>query len=53
MSVGVVLAAGVEATLQPGDAFLVPAGVTHRYAATDAGVAEAVFGVAPSYAPPA
>jgi quercetin dioxygenase-like cupin family protein len=46
-------AAGVEATLQAGDAFLVPAGVTHRYAATDAGVAEAVFGVAPSYAPPA
>jgi quercetin dioxygenase-like cupin family protein len=46
-------AAGVEATLRPGDAFLVPAGVTHRYAATDAGVAEAVFGGAPSYAPPA
>ena len=45
-------AAGVEATLEPGDAFFVPAGVPHRYAATDAGVAEAVFGVAPSYAPP-
>jgi quercetin dioxygenase-like cupin family protein len=44
-------AAGVEATLQPGDAFFVPAGVPHRYAATDAGVAEAIFGVAPSYAP--
>ena len=44
-------AAGVEATLQPGDAFFVPAGAPHRYAATDAGVAEAIFGVAPSYAP--
>ena len=36
----------------PGDAFVVPAGTPHRYAA-DAAVAEAVFGVAPRYAPPA
>ena len=45
-------AGGVEATLSPGDAFVVPAGTPHRYAA-DAAVAEAVFGVAPRYAPPA
>jgi quercetin dioxygenase-like cupin family protein len=42
-------AAGIEATLQPGDAFFVPSGVRHRYGASGAGVAEAVFGVAPSY----
>ena len=45
-------AGGVEATLSPGDAFVVPAGTPHRYAA-DAAVAEAVFGVAPRYSPPA
>lgn len=44
-------AEGVEATLAPGDAFFVPSGTSHRYAATDAGVAEAVFGVAPSFEP--
>ncbi|HEX6724862.1 MAG TPA: cupin domain-containing protein [Gaiella sp.] len=44
-------AAGVEATLAPGDAFFVPSGTSHRYAATDTGVAEAVFGVAPSFEP--
>ncbi len=44
-------AGGVEATLSPGDAFVVPAGTPHRYASDDA-VAEAVFGVAPQYAPP-
>ena len=42
-------AAGVEATLAPGDAFFVPSATPHRYGATDAGVAEAVFGVAPSF----
>ena len=42
-------AAGVEATLTPGDAFFVPSATPHRYAATEAGVAEAVFGVAPSF----
>jgi quercetin dioxygenase-like cupin family protein len=45
-------AAGVEATLAPGDAFFVPSATPHRYAATDAGVAEAVFGVAPSFDAP-
>jgi quercetin dioxygenase-like cupin family protein len=45
-------AAGIEATLQPGDAFFVPSGVPHRYGASDAGVADAVFGVAPSFAAP-
>ena len=43
---------GVEATLAAGDAFFVPSGMPHRYAATDAGLAEAVFGVAPSFAAP-
>jgi quercetin dioxygenase-like cupin family protein len=38
-------------TLGPGDAFFVPAGTPHRYTATEAGVAEALFGVAPSFAP--
>jgi quercetin dioxygenase-like cupin family protein len=45
-------AAGVEATLAPGDAFFVPSATPHRYAATGAGVAEAVFGVAPSFDAP-
>jgi quercetin dioxygenase-like cupin family protein len=45
-------AGGAGETLSPGDAFFVPSGVAHRYAATGAGVAEAVFGVAPAYAPP-
>ena len=45
-------AGGVDATLAPGDAFLVPSGTPHRYGATDRGVAEAIFGVAPSFAPP-
>jgi len=44
-------AAGVEATLGPGDAFFVPSATAHRYGATAAGVAEAVFGVAPSFGP--
>ena len=43
-------AGGVEATLAPGDGFLVPAGTPHSYAADGAAVAEAIFGVAPSYA---
>jgi quercetin dioxygenase-like cupin family protein len=43
-------AGGVEATLSPGDAFVIPAGTPHRYAA-DGAVAEAVFGVAPRYTP--
>jgi quercetin dioxygenase-like cupin family protein len=45
-------AAGVEATLAPGDAFFVPSATPHRYAAPGKGVAEAIFGVAPSFAPP-
>ncbi len=40
-------AGGVEAELSPGDAFLVPQGVPHSYAAAGRGVAEAIFGVAP------
>ena len=44
-------AVGVEATLGPGDAFFVPSATAHRYGATAAGVAEAVFGVAPSFGP--
>ena len=44
-------AAGVEATLGPGDAFFVPSATAHRYGATSAGVAEAVFGVAPTFGP--
>ena len=44
-------AGGVEATLLPGDAFVVPAGTPHRYTA-DGAVADAVFGVAPRYASP-
>jgi quercetin dioxygenase-like cupin family protein len=46
-------AGGVDATLSPGDAFLVPSGVPHSYSADHVGVAEAVFGVAPRYGPPA
>lgn len=45
-----VAAGDSEATLEPGDAFLVPAGVAHVYGAGDT-VAEAIFGVAPSFAP--
>ena len=48
-----VSAGGVEATLAPGDGFLVPAGTPHQYAADGGAIAEAIFGVAPSYAPPA
>jgi len=44
-----VSAGEVEATLAPGDGFLVPAGVPHSYAARGEAVAEAIFGVAPSY----
>lgn len=47
-----VSAGGVEATLAPGDGFLVPAGTPHQYAADGCGIAEAIFGVAPSYAAP-
>jgi len=46
-------AGGVEATLSPGDGFFVPAGTPHRYAAAGGKVAEAIFGVAPTYAAPA
>ena len=46
-------AGGVDAVLSPGDAFLVPSGTPHTYAADARGVAEAIFGVAPSYLPPA
>jgi quercetin dioxygenase-like cupin family protein len=42
-------AGGVEATLAPGDGFLIPAGIPHRYAADGEVVAEGIFGVAPSY----
>lgn len=45
-------AGGVEATIAAGDAFFVPAATPHRYGATGGGVAEAVFGVAPSFRPP-
>jgi quercetin dioxygenase-like cupin family protein len=48
-----VQAGGVEAILRPGDAFFVPRGTPHSYAAGDAGVAEAIFGVAPRFATPA
>ncbi len=48
-----VSAGGVEATLSPGDGFLIPSGTTHSYAADGAATAEAIFGVAPTYAPPA
>jgi quercetin dioxygenase-like cupin family protein len=39
----------VEATLARGDGFLIPAGTPHSYAAAGDTVAEAIFGVAPSY----
>ncbi len=45
-----VAAAGVEATLARGDAFFLPAGTPHRYAAEGGAIAEAIFGVAPTYA---
>jgi quercetin dioxygenase-like cupin family protein len=49
-----IAAGAVEATLDPGDGFYVPAGVPHEYSAVGAGRAEAIFGVAPAYgAPPA
>lgn len=44
---------GVGAVLSPGDAFLVPSGTSHTYAAEGVGLAEAIFGVAPSFRPPA
>jgi quercetin dioxygenase-like cupin family protein len=47
-----IAAGGVDATLAPGDGFYVPAGVPHRYFAAGAEIAEAIFGVAPDYAPP-
>jgi len=47
-----VRAGGVEATLVRGDAFFVPAGTSHRYASEGGEIAEAIFGVAPSYATP-
>jgi quercetin dioxygenase-like cupin family protein len=43
-------AGDVEATLGPGDAFSIPSGVGHWYAGGSTGAAEAVFGVAPSFA---
>ena len=43
---------GAVALLSPGDAFLVPSGTPHRYCGTDGGLAEAIFGVAPSFAAP-
>jgi quercetin dioxygenase-like cupin family protein len=48
-----VSAGGIEATLGPRDAFLVPAGTPHAYRAGGTAVAEAIFGVAPRYGPPA
>ena len=42
-------AGGVEATLAPGDGFLIPAGTPHSYGADGDQVAEGIFGVAPSY----
>jgi quercetin dioxygenase-like cupin family protein len=44
-----VVAAGVEATLGPGDGFFVPARVPHRYEASGGEIAEAIVGVAPDY----
>ncbi len=46
-------AGGVEATLSPGDGLFVPAGTPHSYASAGGEVAEAIFGVAPTYAAPA
>jgi putative monooxygenase len=45
-------AGDVAATLAPGDAFFLPVQTAHRYSAPDGGVAEAIFGVAPSFEPP-
>ena len=47
-----VQAGGVDATLAPGDGFLVPAATPHTYGADGDVVAEAIFGVAPGYEPP-
>ena len=47
-----VQAGGVDATLAPGDGFLVPSATPHTYAAGGDLVAEAIFGVAPSYDAP-
>ncbi len=44
-----VAAGGVEATLSPGDGFFVPAGTPHRYAVESGEIAEAIFGVAPTF----
>lgn len=44
---------GVDATLCPGDAFLVPSGTPHHYASDTDAVAEAIYGVAPSFGSPA
>jgi quercetin dioxygenase-like cupin family protein len=48
-----IAAGGVDATLNPGDGFYVPAGVPHGYYAVGPEVANAIFGVAPEYAPAA
>jgi quercetin dioxygenase-like cupin family protein len=42
-------AGDVAAELGPGDAFYVPAGVSHRYACAGDELCDAVFGVAPRY----
>jgi quercetin dioxygenase-like cupin family protein len=44
-----VLAEGEDTVLDPGDAFYVPAGVKHQYAAVEATLGNAIFGIAPSY----
>jgi quercetin dioxygenase-like cupin family protein len=44
-----VLAEGGDTVLEAGDAFYVPAGVAHRYAATESTHGDAIFGVAPRY----
>ncbi len=46
-----VSAGGVEETLAPWDAFLVPRGTPHTYAAAGETLAEAIFGVAPRHPP--
>ena len=46
-----VVAAGVDATLGPGDGFYVPAGVPHRYEASGPEIGDAIVGVAPDYRP--
>ena len=40
---------GVSSILTPGDAFYVPAGVPHSYAAAGSTIGDAIFGVAPRY----